>query len=180
MCDGRRTHTHLLSHAHVSGCTPHSDMRAYTHGSRSHEKGVCSVHVVSLHLAFSTLMFHSPSLLFPDGHFDDIIQTFTSRVWLMRQSENPRHCVFGVDIAFAVVFGDFLSFADQRKLLVASSFQRADHISYHSRACRNAMEYSDLAPVPPERQVVLDKRDAEARRRAKKAGISFLSRAFSY
>ena len=75
----------------------------------------------------------------------------------MRQSENPRHCVFGVDVAFAVVFGDFLSFADQRKLLVASSFRRA-----------------------AERQVILDKRDAEARCRAKKAGISFLSRAFSY
>ena len=44
----------------------------------------------------------------------------------MRQSENPRHCVCGVDIAFAVVFGDFLSFADQRKLLVASSFQRVE------------------------------------------------------
>ena len=44
----------------------------------------------------------------------------------MRQSENPRHCVFGVDVAFAVVFGDFLSFADQRKLLVALSFRRAD------------------------------------------------------
>ena len=55
-----------------------------------------------------------------------------------------------------------------------------DHISYRSRVCRNAMEYSDLAPVAPERQVILDKRDAEARCRAKKAGISFLSRAFSY
>ena len=55
-----------------------------------------------------------------------------------------------------------------------------DHISYRSRACRNAMEYSDLAPVAPERQVILDKHDAEARCRAKKAGISFLSRAFSY
>ena len=52
-------------------------------------------------------------------------------------------------------------------------------ISYRSRACRNAMEYSDLAPVAPERHVILDKRDAEARCRAKKAGISFLSRAFS-
>ena len=55
-----------------------------------------------------------------------------------------------------------------------------DHISYRSRACRNAMEYTDLAPVAPERQVILDKRDAEARCRAKKAGISFLSRAFSF
>ena len=55
-----------------------------------------------------------------------------------------------------------------------------DHISYRSRACRNAMEYFDLTPVAPERQVILDKRDAEARCRAKKAGISFLSRSFSY
>ena len=38
----------------------------------------------------------------------------------MHLSESPRHCVFGVDIAFAVVFGGFLSFGDQRKFLVAS------------------------------------------------------------
>ena len=44
----------------------------------------------------------------------------------MQQSESPRYCVFGVDIAFAVVFGGFLSFGDQRKLLVASLFKRAD------------------------------------------------------
>ena len=30
-------------------------------------QGVCSVYVISLHLAF---MFHPPSLLFPHGHFD--------------------------------------------------------------------------------------------------------------
>ena len=33
------------------------------------KKVCCTVHVVSLHLALSTLMFHSPSLLFPDEHF---------------------------------------------------------------------------------------------------------------
>ena len=33
-------------------------------------QGVCSVYVVSLHLALSILMFHPPSLLFPHGHFD--------------------------------------------------------------------------------------------------------------
>ena len=43
----------------------------------------------------------------------------------MHLSESPRHCVFGVDIAFAVVFGGFLSFGDQRKLLVASLFKSA-------------------------------------------------------
>ena len=32
-------------------------------------QGVCSVHVAYLHLAFSVLMFHAPSL-FPHGHFD--------------------------------------------------------------------------------------------------------------
>ena len=43
----------------------------------------------------------------------------------MQLSDSPRHCVFGVDIAFAVVFGGCLSFGDQRKLLVASLFKRA-------------------------------------------------------
>ena len=42
----------------------------------------------------------------------------------MHLSESPRHCDFGVDIAFAAVFGGFLSFGDQRKLLVASLFKR--------------------------------------------------------
>ena len=38
-----------------------------------------------------------------------------------RTSDNE----FGVDIAFAVVFGGFLSFGDRRKLLLASLFKRA-------------------------------------------------------
>ena len=33
-------------------------------------QGVCSARVISLHLALSSLMFHPPSLLFPDGHFE--------------------------------------------------------------------------------------------------------------
>ena len=32
--------------------------------------GVCSAHVISLHLALSFLMFHPPSLLFQHGQFD--------------------------------------------------------------------------------------------------------------
>ena len=56
----RQRCTQTCCRTHIfSRCTPHSYMRAYTHGSRSNEKGVCSVYVVSLHLAFSTLMIHS-------------------------------------------------------------------------------------------------------------------------
>ena len=41
----------------------------HTHGSRICKKVCCTVHVVSLRIALSTLMFRPPSLLFPDGHF---------------------------------------------------------------------------------------------------------------
>ena len=41
-------------------------------------QGVCSVHVISLHLAFSILMFHSPSLLLPHGHIDTSFQSAPS------------------------------------------------------------------------------------------------------
>ena len=51
MCDGRCTHCLVTRMAQVS------------------VNGVCSVHVAYLRLAFSTLMFHPPSLLFPHGHF---------------------------------------------------------------------------------------------------------------
>ena len=77
MCDGVCTQTCCRTHI-VLWYSSHISMRAHTHGSRSHEKGVCSVYVVSLHLVLSSLMFQSPSLLFPDGHFDDVFQTFTS------------------------------------------------------------------------------------------------------
>ena len=40
--------------------------------------GVCSAHVVDLHLSLSILMFHPPSLLFPDGHFETTFPTLTS------------------------------------------------------------------------------------------------------
>ena len=33
-------------------------------------QGICSAHVISLHIAYSVLMFHPPSLLFPHCHFD--------------------------------------------------------------------------------------------------------------
>ena len=48
------------------------------------EKGVCSVHVAYLHLAFSVLMIHPPSLLFPHGYFDTTFQSAPS------SSSSPR------------------------------------------------------------------------------------------
>ena len=41
-------------------------------------QGVCSAHVISLHLTLSILMFHPPSLLFPHGHFETTFPTLTS------------------------------------------------------------------------------------------------------
>ena len=55
-------------------CTHTFDGRFSTRGVRTSRtrmaQGVCSVHVTSLHLTFSFLMFHPPSLLLPNGHFD--------------------------------------------------------------------------------------------------------------
>ena len=68
-------YTHLL-HAHFSAhsscsqiCT--SSCVSHTRMAQGHEKGLLHVHVVDLHLAFSSLMSH-PSLLFLDGHFETI------------------------------------------------------------------------------------------------------------
>ena len=46
--------------------------------SRTRMTSVCSAHVVSLHLTLSILMFHPPSFLFPDGHFETTFPTSTS------------------------------------------------------------------------------------------------------
>ena len=60
------THT-SVSHAHFFDTVSLRDVQT----SRTRmAQGVCSVYVISLHLAFSILMFHPPSLLFPHGHFD--------------------------------------------------------------------------------------------------------------
>ena len=68
------TYTHLL-HEHFSAhsaCTitlAHFHACAHARMAQGHEKGVCCMHVVALHLAFSSLMSH-PSLLFLHTHFD--------------------------------------------------------------------------------------------------------------
>ena len=41
------------------------------------EKGLLHAHVAHLRLAFSILIFHPPSLLFPDGHFETTFPTLT-------------------------------------------------------------------------------------------------------
>ena len=56
--------TVLRTFTHLHACT-------FTHGS-SVRKGLLHLHVASLHLAFSSLMFHLPLLLSPDGHFETI------------------------------------------------------------------------------------------------------------
>ena len=68
------TYTHLL-HAHFSAhsaCTvtfAHFSCVSHTRMAQGHEKFVCCMCVISLHLAFSLLMFH-PSLLFLHTHLD--------------------------------------------------------------------------------------------------------------
>ena len=72
--DGRCTYTHLL-HVHFSAhsaCTvtfAHFSCVSHTRMAQGHEKFVCCMCVISLHLAFSLLMFH-PSLLFLHTHLD--------------------------------------------------------------------------------------------------------------
>ena len=65
VCDGERVYTHSVSHVHFLCTSSLRDVQTRTRMAQ----GVCSAHVISLHLTLSILMFH-PSLLFPHGHFD--------------------------------------------------------------------------------------------------------------
>ena len=73
VCDG--FYTHSVSHAHFSDTFSLRDVQ--TPRTRM-AQGVCSAHVRSLHLTFSILNLHPPSLLFPDGHFETTFPTLTS------------------------------------------------------------------------------------------------------
>ena len=72
VCDG--VCTHLLPHAHCSATvcrTDHLDTlltRVRTH-ARLKDKGMCSAQVVTLHLAFSLLIFHPSAALLSDNLF---------------------------------------------------------------------------------------------------------------
>ena len=65
VCDGGCKHS--VSHAHFL-CT--FSLRDVQTSRARMAQGVCSVYVISLHLTFSILMIHPPSLLFPHGDFD--------------------------------------------------------------------------------------------------------------
>ena len=60
-------YTHSVSHAHFSDTL---SLRGVQTSRTRMAQGVCNAHVTSLHLTFSLLMFHPPSLLFPHGHPD--------------------------------------------------------------------------------------------------------------
>ena len=65
VCDGG-VHTLCRTHNFLTHCP----CLANRHRSTRMAQGVCSTHVVSLHLILSFLMFHPPSLLFRHGHFE--------------------------------------------------------------------------------------------------------------
>ena len=63
----RGVYTRYVSHAHFSDTF---SLRGVQTSRTRMAQGVCSAHVISLHLTLSILMFHPPSSLFPHGHFD--------------------------------------------------------------------------------------------------------------
>ena len=80
VCYGECTHTPCLTH--IFFCTfSLRDVQIRTPMAQ----GVCSVYVISLHIALSILMFHPPSLLFPHGHFDTTIPSAPSSSSFTRQ-----------------------------------------------------------------------------------------------
>ena len=68
------THT-PCPHAHFSDTF---SLRGVQTSRTRMAQGVYTTHVKSLHLTLSILMFHSPSLLFPDDHFETTFPTLTS------------------------------------------------------------------------------------------------------
>ena len=84
------------------------------------QKGVCSVYVVSLRLALSTLITHPSSLLFPDGLFDTAFQhlTFTDLLpGLSRpKSAGPAHFRTGEED-----FGYMANYATTQEVEMATS-----------------------------------------------------------
>ena len=83
-----RTHIFLHCVAHI--CT---DSCVHIHAwLKCLSKGLLHVHVAYLRLAFSTLMFHPPSLLFPHGHFDTTFPSApSSSSFARRKSSGQAH-----------------------------------------------------------------------------------------
>ena len=74
-CIPSTLYTHSVSHAH---CSDTFSLRGVQISITRMAQGGCGAHVISLHLTLSILMFHPPSLLFPDGHFETTFPTLTS------------------------------------------------------------------------------------------------------
>ena len=68
-------YTHSVLHAHFSDTF---SLRGVQTSRTRMAQGVCSAHVILVHLTLSILMFHPPSLLFPDGHFETTFPALTS------------------------------------------------------------------------------------------------------
>ena len=68
-------YAHSVSHAHFSDTC---SLRGVQTSRTRMAQGVRSAPVMSLHLTLSILMFHPPSLLFPDGHFETTFAALTS------------------------------------------------------------------------------------------------------
>ena len=75
VCATGGVYTHSASHAQFSDTL---SLRGVQTSRTRMAQGVCSAHVTSLHLTLSILMFHPPSLLFPDRHFETTFPTLTS------------------------------------------------------------------------------------------------------
>ena len=88
-----RTHVHTPCRTHIFFA--HFLCVTYRQSRTRMAQGVCSVSHIYLHLAFSVLMFHPPSLLFPHGHFDTHVPVRTVFVELYptqkRGSSAPPH-----------------------------------------------------------------------------------------
>ena len=63
----KELYTHSVSHGHFSYTF---SLRGVQTSRARMAQGVCSAHVTSLHLTFSLVMFHPPSVQSPHGHLD--------------------------------------------------------------------------------------------------------------
>ena len=82
-------YTHLLSHVHFLG-TACTFPCVHTRVGQGCEKALLHAHVVSLHLAFSLLMFHPSSPLSSDNFYDTAYQylTFTDLLLGLSRSKS--------------------------------------------------------------------------------------------
>ena len=82
MLDAKFASAYSVSDAHVLTHFPHTACRHRAHVAQ----GVCSAHVICLHLTLSILTFHPPSLLFLRDHLPDFdVCTFFAELFPIRK-----------------------------------------------------------------------------------------------